>query len=31
MPAIVEFPKVVKEILDQFAPFFANEHVVIGM
>jgi len=25
MPAIVEFPKVVKEVLDEFAPFFANE------
>jgi hypothetical protein len=25
MPAIVEFPTVVKEILDEFAPFFANE------
>jgi len=25
MPAIVEFPTVVKEALDEFAPFFANE------
>ena len=25
MPAIVEFPTVVKEVLDEFAPFFANE------
>ncbi|HLB74402.1 MAG TPA: IS701 family transposase [Sedimentisphaerales bacterium] len=25
MPAIVEFPKVVKEVLDEFVPFFANE------
>ena len=25
MPAVVEFPTVVKEVLDEFAPFFANE------
>ena len=25
MPAIVEFPTVVKEALDEFGPFFANE------
>jgi len=25
MQAIVEFPEVVKEVLDEFAPFFTNE------